>query len=80
LAARRTCAGTPLGGSRASPTAKEPVKGRRDSGGRRKPRTLDGRRCARIHPQANENAWLLGLVALKQERDQHVGLVGAERA
>jgi DNA invertase Pin-like site-specific DNA recombinase len=30
-----------------------------------------------VHPQANENAWLLGLVALRQERGQHVGMVGA---
>jgi hypothetical protein len=28
-----------------------------------------------VHPQPNENAWLLGLAALRQE--QHVGLVGA---
>jgi hypothetical protein len=30
-----------------------------------------------VHPQANENAWLLGLVALKQEQEKHVGMVGA---
>jgi hypothetical protein len=28
-----------------------------------------------VHPQPNENAWLLGLAALRQE--QHVGMVGA---
>jgi hypothetical protein len=28
-----------------------------------------------VHPHPNENAWLLGLAAFRQE--QHVGMVGA---
>jgi len=34
-----------------------------------------GSQLLAVHPQPNENAWLLGLAALRQE--QHVGLVGA---
>jgi hypothetical protein len=34
-----------------------------------------GSQLLAVHPQPNENAWLLGLAALRQE--QHVGMVGA---
>jgi hypothetical protein len=36
---------------------------------------VQGSQLLAVHPQPNENAWLLGLVALRQE--QHVGMVGA---
>ena len=36
---------------------------------------VEGSQLAAVHPQPNENAWLLGLAALRQE--QHVGMVGA---
>lgn len=41
---------------------------------------VDGPEIVGAHPQANENAWLLGLVALRQERlraQRVIGLVGA---
>jgi hypothetical protein len=41
---------------------------------------VDGPTIVAAHPQANENAWLLGLVAARGGRlqmQQHVGLVGA---
>jgi len=36
---------------------------------------VQGSELFAVHPQPNENAWLLGLAALRQE--QHVGMVGA---
>ena len=36
---------------------------------------VQGSQLLAVHPQPNENAWLLGLAALRQE--QHVGMVGA---
>jgi hypothetical protein len=36
---------------------------------------VQGSQLLAVHPQPNENAWLLGLAALPQE--QHVGMVGA---
>jgi len=36
---------------------------------------VQGSQALAVHPQPNENAWLLGLAALLQE--QHVGMVGA---
>ena len=36
---------------------------------------VEGSQLLAVHPQPNENAWLLGLGALRQE--QHVGMVGA---
>ncbi len=36
---------------------------------------VKGSQLLAVHPQPNENSWLLGLAALRQE--QHVGMVGA---
>ena len=36
---------------------------------------VQGSQLLAVHPQPNENAWLLGLAALRQE--QHVGMVWA---
>jgi hypothetical protein len=41
---------------------------------------VDGAEIVAVHPAPNENAWLLGLVAVRQERlttQRDVGLVGA---
>jgi hypothetical protein len=41
---------------------------------------VDGAEIVGVHPQANENAWLLGLVAARKQRfhpQRVMGLVGA---
>lgn len=41
---------------------------------------VDGARIVAVHPAPNENAWLLGLVAVREERltaQRQVGMVGA---
>jgi hypothetical protein len=41
---------------------------------------VDGPEIVAVHPAPNENAWLLGLVAVREQRLQRqreVGLVGA---